>query len=156
MLECVYIELQYEKFIFLSFEIFICFGLENGCGKSFRVFDQIWRYEMGNYLGHQGKGLNTLKYTNNLYKKSWTLESQKKETLQNAGWTENSNFLIISYRSSPGKSYFRCNQGENSCFRGEYADDKNESSSVFVVKHSDRFDWDFVSDHFFIINYNFS
>ena len=62
----------------------------------------------------------------------------KKETLQNAGWAENSNFLIISYKSTPGKSYFRCNQGENACFRGEYADDKNESSSVFVVKHTDR------------------
>jgi hypothetical protein len=57
MLKCVYSDLQYEKFIFLSFEIDNSFGLENGCGQSFRVFDQIWRNEMGNYLGHQGKGL---------------------------------------------------------------------------------------------------
>ena len=81
MLECVYIELQYEKFIFLSFEIFICFGLENGCGKSFRVFDQIWRYEMGNNLGHQGKGLNTLKLTYSVsYTKRvelWNLKKRK-------------------------------------------------------------------------------
>ena len=76
-----------------------------------------------------------------LRQKELSYKISKKETLQNAGWTDNSNFLIISYKSTPGKSYFRCNQGENACFRGEYADDKNESSSVFVVKHSDRFDY---------------
>jgi len=54
---CVYSDVQYEKFIFLAFEIFNGFGLENGCGESFRIFDQIWSDEMGNYLGNQGKRL---------------------------------------------------------------------------------------------------
>ncbi|CAG5077678.1 Oidioi.mRNA.OKI2018_I69.PAR.g8785.t1.cds [Oikopleura dioica] len=68
----------------------------------------------------------------------WEITWGIKESLQNAGWTDNSNFLIISYSNSQGKSYFRCNQGENSCFRGEYADDKGKTASVFVVKHTDR------------------
>ena len=145
MLECTNSDLlrQYEKLIFLAIENIVGFRLENRCRQSIRVFDQIWRDEMGSHLGHKGKGIKKNETANFFFLFYFFFflticKITKKETLQNAGWTENSNFLIISYKSTPGKSYFRCNQGENACFRGEYADDKNESSSVFVVKHTDR------------------